>query len=84
MRERNGSGQLVEFCLGDARRNGLERGSVRPGDEQAVAGGDDALGDGRNLIWRLSRAKDDLGTPLPQRAMVVDAGEPQVLERRLA
>ena len=49
-----------------------------------MAGGDDAFGDGRNLFWRLSRPKDDFGTPLAKRAMVVDAGEAQVFERGLA
>ena len=46
--------------------------------------GDDALGDGGDLLRRLSRPKNDFRTPLPQRAMVIDAGEAQVLERGLA
>ncbi len=74
----------MEFCLGDARRNGLERAPIRAGDEQAVAGGDDALGDRGDLFRRLPRPKNDLRASLPQRAMVVDAGEAQILERRLA
>ena len=46
--------------------------------------GDDALGDGGDLFWRLPRAKNDFGDPLAHRAMMVDAGEAQVFERRLA
>ncbi len=74
----------MKFCLGHALETASNARSVRAGDEQAVARRDDAFGDGGNLIWRLSRPKDDFGTPLAQRAMVVDAGEPQVFEWGLA
>ena len=83
-RERNGSGQLVEFCLSDARRHGLERAPIGARDEQAVARGDDALGDGGDLVRRLSRPKNDFRASLSERAVVIDAGEAQVLERGLA
>ena len=46
--------------------------------------GDDALGDRRDLFWRLSRAKNDFRYALPNRAMMVDASEAQIFERRLA
>ena len=49
-----------------------------------MAGGDDALGDGGDLLGRLARAENDFGKTLPDAAVVVDPGEAQVLERGLA
>ena len=57
---------------------------IRAGDEQAVAGGDDALGDGGDLFWGLAQAENDFRHSLPQRAMVIDAREAEIFERRLA
>ena len=37
-----------------------------------------------DLFWGLSRAKNDFRHSLPQRAMMVDAREAQIFERRLA
>ena len=45
---------------------------------------DDALGNGGNLVGSLAWAEDDLGKTLPEAAVMVDPGEAQVLERRLA
>ncbi len=44
----------------------------------------DALGDGGNLIRRLSGPKNDFRKALPDGAVMVDSGEPQILERCLA
>ena len=74
----------MEFCRSDTRQDGLERLPIRAGDEQAVALGDDALGDGSDLLRRLSRPKNDFRASLTQRAVVVDSREPQVFERGLA
>ena len=74
----------MEFCLGDLGRDGLERAPIGAGDEQAVTGGDDACGDGGDLFRRLARPENDLRTPLPERPMVIDAGEAKVLKRGLA
>ena len=84
-RERNGSGQFVEFCrrLRCADTASNARRSVRV-TSRLWPGGDDALGDGGDLFRRLSRPKNDLRASLPERAMVVDAGEAQVFERGLA
>ena len=58
--------------------------AIRAGNEQAVAGGDNTLGDGRDLIGGLSRAKNDFRHALPERTMMVDTGKAQILEWRLA
>jgi hypothetical protein len=49
-----------------------------------VAGRHDALGDARNLVRRLSWPKNNFRKALAQVAVVIDTGEPEVLERRLA
>ncbi len=49
-----------------------------------MACGDDAFGDGGDLAGRLSRPKDDLRETLAEAAVVIDAGEAQILERGLA
>ena len=49
-----------------------------------MTGVDDALGDGGDLLGRLARAEHNLGKALPDGAVVVDPGEPEVLERGLA
>ena len=64
--------------------DGLVGVGVGPGDEQAVAGADDALGDCRDLVGRLALAEDDLGEALAGGALVIDPGEPEVFERFLA
>ena len=45
---------------------------------------DDADGDGRDLLGRLAEAQDHFGESLANRAVMVDAGEPEVLERLVA
>ena len=49
-----------------------------------MTGGHDAVGDGGDLLRGLSWAENDLWKALPGAAVVVDAGEADVLERRLA
>ena len=54
------------------------------GDQQVVAGRDDSFRNRGNLLGSFPRTEHDLGEALPDTAMVIDAGEPQVFERRLA
>jgi hypothetical protein len=49
-----------------------------------MTGGHDPFGDGRDLAWGLARAEYDLGKPLSNAAVMVDAGETEVFERRVA
>ena len=49
-----------------------------------MTGGDDAFGDGGDLIRRLSRPENDFRESLPDGAVMVDSGESQVLEWCLA
>ena len=63
-RERNGSGQFVEFCVIQPRQDRLVSGAIGARDEQAMTGGDNAFGDGGNLIRRLSWPKNHLRASL--------------------
>ena len=74
----------MKICVGYDRADSLESLSIGTGDEQTFACGDDAGGDGGNLLRRLSRPKDDLREPLAQAAVPIQAGEGQILERGLA
>jgi hypothetical protein len=74
----------VECRVGYFLPDRIECGGVGAGDEQVVAGGDDALGDGGYLFRRFSGAENDFGKALPDAAVMVDPGEAEVLERRLA
>ena len=49
-----------------------------------MAGRHDALGDGGDLLGGLAGTENDLGKALSDRAVVVDPGEPEVLEGGLA
>jgi hypothetical protein len=60
---------------------GLER---RPGDEQAVACGDDSLGNRGNLLGGFPGTEDDFRKPLTDIAMVIDARKTEIFERGLA
>ena len=80
----DGPSDRVEYSVGNLYPHRLINVLGRPGDQEAVAGCDDARRDGGNLVGSLSRAKDYFGKPLPDSAVVVDAGEAQVLERGLA
>ena len=46
-----------------------------------MAAGDNALGNGGNLVCRLAKAEDHFREALALRALVVDAGETQVFDR---
>ena len=67
-----------------ARRTASIGLSGRPRDQQVVAGGDDALGNRGDLRRSLALAEDHFGKSLADAAVVIDAREAQVLERRLA
>ncbi len=49
-----------------------------------MAGGDDSFGNRGNLLGSFPRTEHDLGEALPDTAMVIDAGETEIFERRLA
>jgi hypothetical protein len=61
-----------------------ERPLVGSGNQKAVPGPDDALGNGGDLVGGLALAEDNLRKTLPQAALMVDAGKTQVFERGLA
>ncbi len=60
--------------------DGVVRGWVGAGHQQRVAAGDNALGDGGDLVGGLAEAEDDLGEALALSPLVVDPGKPQVLD----
>ncbi len=70
----------VERSPGQTGRHLVECLAVGAGDEQRVAAGGDALGDGGNLVGRLAGAEDHLRESLAEGAVVIDAREPQILE----
>ena len=74
----------MEDCARRAFYDSRMRFGRGPGDQQVLPGRDDPLRDGRDLRRGLAWAEDDLGKTLPNASMVVDAGEPEVLERRVA
>jgi hypothetical protein len=53
-------------------------------DQQAVAGTDEAVGDGGDLSGSLALTENDFREALAGLAMLVDPGEPEILERLLA
>jgi hypothetical protein len=63
------------------RDPGLSAGAC---DQQAVAAGDDALGDHRNLRRGFALSEYNLGHPLPHGSMVVHPGKVEVFIRRSA
>ena len=81
---RDGAGQWLKGGVGHFLPDRVEGAGVGAGNQEAVTGVDDALGDGGNLFGRLARAEHNLGKTLPRGAVMVDPGEPEVLERRLA
>jgi hypothetical protein len=61
----------------------LHRGATsgeRRVDEDVLARGEQPLGDADDLRGGLALTEDDLGQPLPERAVVVDAREAEILE----
>ena len=78
---RDGSGDLVIVGGGHDGADGVVRRALGTGHQQGVTTGDDAFGDGGDLIGRLAQAEDDLGEALALGPLVVDAGEPDVLDR---
>jgi hypothetical protein len=80
----DGSCDRMELRVWNSSSHCLIRRGVRPGDEQIVAGGHDALGDGGDLVRGLSWAENDFRDPLTGAAVVVDPGESEVFEGSLA
>jgi hypothetical protein len=64
--------------------DGVERTRVCPSDQKAVTGRNDALCDGGDLVRTLAWTEDYFWKSLPERSMVVDSREADVLEWRLA
>ena len=74
----------MELCLGQNGANGGECFRRRAGYQEAFARRDDAGGNRGDLIRALSRPENHLREPLPHPPVVIDAGETEVFERRLA
>ena len=69
---------------GAARFYCLVRFAGRPGNQEIVAGRDDALGNRGYLRRRLTGSEDHFGKTLADASLMVDACEPQILEGGLA
>lgn len=61
--------------------NGRKRLFAGPGDQQRVAAGDDLGRDGGDLGRGLSEAEDDFREPLAKLALMIHAGETEILVR---
>ena len=61
----NGPGSRIERGVGNSCDDGGVCIGSRTGDEQALAGGNNALGDGRYLVGRLAKAENHLWKPRP-------------------
>ena len=57
---------------------------IRPGDEQAVAGGDQAGGDGGDLFGTFALAEHHFRESLPRRPVLIDAGKTKIFVGGLA
>ena len=77
----DGAGHVVVLGGGHDGVDGVVGGAVGAGHQQRVAAGDDAFGDGGDLVGRLAEAEDDLGKALALGPLMVDPGKAQVLDR---
>jgi hypothetical protein len=72
------AGQRVK-AVGDlAGGDGVERRGIGPGGQNILMVPRQMPRDGNDLLRRLARAEDGLGTPVAQRAMEIEAGEAEV------
>jgi hypothetical protein len=71
----------VKHGAGDPIDHGTVGGLVGARDEKAVSPGHDGGGNPGDLVRRLALPEDHLRKTLPRRAVVVDPGKPQVLDR---
>jgi len=78
--QRNNACDLVIRRTGHYGANGSKRLARRACHEQRRTAAGNLPGNGRNLIGRLTEAKNDFRKPLPDGAMVIDAREPKVFE----
>ena len=63
---RDRPGELVKDGVGHFLPDSVERARVSPRNQQAVTRGDDALGDGGDLLGRLAGTEDYLRKSLPE------------------
>jgi hypothetical protein len=76
----NDPGLFVKAGVWYDLRNGLVRARRRARHEEAVPAIDDGPRDPGDLLRRLPLAENDFREPLPDGAMVIDAGKPEVLD----
>ncbi len=62
----------------------LGRGQIGARDQNVLGFIEQAGDDGADLVGRFALAEDDLRDSVPQRAVVIDLGEAQVLEGHVA
>lgn len=74
---------LVVPCIIDLLPGGLERVSGGSGHEEAVGTSQDRGRNGRDLLRRLSLSEHNLWKALPNRPVVIDLGELDVLVRQV-
>ena len=84
LRQRDGACFRVIRRVGHDGTHGVVRVRLGPRHQQRLTAPDDALGDGGDLGRSLAYAQDDFGESLPERAVRIDAGKAEVLERRHA
>src|SRR5437773_7353972 len=77
------SGRFVYLGLRERCGEGRPSGVVDPGGQYDRVAGGQAADDRHQLLGSLAHAEDHFGETDPQRAMVVERGEPQALDRRL-
>src|SRR6185312_3510125 len=79
--DRAGDGKMLAFRKGfEYNARGFRRGS---GDENVFRTREQGARDGDDLIRRFAQAENDFGHPVTQRAVVIDLGESEILERHM-
>ena len=63
---RDRPGELVKDGVGYFLPDSVERARVSPRNQEAMTRGDDAFGDGCDLLWRLAGTEDYLRKSLPE------------------
>src|SRR3954466_8834267 len=80
----NSAAKLVPDQVGEPRAQRVSNRTARPGAQKAAACCVKTLADGEHLIRGLALAEDHLGLALAQGAMMIQPGERDVFEGKMA